>query len=291
MGILLPPLVPEAIPTKDDEIAALKAMLKRAEARAKKAKSRAERAEKKLQDKEELIERYDILLPILLKEVRLCREQVLKLKSEFPEIQADIWQELVKNLLSDFENIPQYRQLARLFSKGSEKAGRPVSPQKLRNELDAEGKAALCGIITRSQKMKQALTLVDAGGKAVSDIKTPVVEQDERRPSPGRKAVEKFRNAPVASTEIPAVCPDYGSADYEVSDVRNQQLREIQVKLNDSIEHLLLEQRNGRCSHCGHVHHYLPADQDLPVAPGRTIGQRTGICQDTTKDFFEIALR
>lgn len=103
----------------------------------------------------------------------------------------------------------------------------------------------------------------------MSDIKTPAVEQYERRPSPGRKAVEKFRNAPVASTEIPAVCPDCGFDDYEVSDVRNQQLREIQVKLNDSIEHLLLEQRNGRCFHCGHVHHYLPADQDLPVAPGR----------------------
>ena len=74
----------------------------------------------------------------------------------------------------------------------------------------------------------------------------------------------------MASTEIPAVCPDCGFDDYEVSDVRNQQLREIQVKLNDSIEQLLLEQRNGRCFHCGHVHHYyLPADQDLPVAPGR----------------------
>ena len=73
----------------------------------------------------------------------------------------------------------------------------------------------------------------------------------------------------MASTEIPAVCPDCGFDDYEVSDVRNQQLREIQVKLNDSIEHLRLEQRNGRGFHCGHVHHYLPADQDLPVAPGR----------------------
>ena len=70
----------------------------------------------------------------------------------------------------------------------------------------------------------------------MSDIKTPAVEQYECRPSPGRKAVEKFRNAPVASTEIPAVCPDCGFDDYEVSDVRNQQLREIQVKLNDSIE-------------------------------------------------------
>ncbi len=70
-------------------------------------------------------------------------------------------------------------------------------------------KAALRGIVTRSQKIHQALTIVDAGGgkaaaeaqpdnaalqaaKAVSDIKTPAVEQDERRPSPGRKAVEKF---------------------------------------------------------------------------------------------------
>ena len=105
-------------------------MLKRAEAR-------AERAEKKLQDKEELIKTYDILLPILLKGVHLCREQILKLKSEFPEVQADIWQEL------------------------------------------------------------------------------------------------------------------------------------------------LLEQRNGRCFHCGHVHHYLPADQDLPVAPGRTIGQKTAIMLGT----------
>ena len=47
----------------------------------------------------------------------------------------------------------------------SEKAGRPVSPQKLRNELDAEMKAALRGIVTRSQKIHQALTIVDAGAK------------------------------------------------------------------------------------------------------------------------------
>ena len=35
------------------------------------------------------------------------------------------------------------------------------------------------------------------------------------------------------------------------------------------------------CFHCGHVHHYLPADQDLPVAPGRTIGQKTAIMLGT----------
>lgn len=210
------------MPTKDDEIAALKAMLKRAEARAKKAKSRAERAEKKLQDKEELIERYDILLPILLKEVRLCREQVLKLKSEFPEIQADIWQELVKNLLSDFENIPQYRQLARLFSKGSEKAGRPVSPQKLRNELDAEGKAALCGIITRSQKMKQALTLVDAGAKPCPTSKHLSSNRTNAGPAPEGRLLKNSGTPPWRALKslrsaLTTVPPTTKSAMFETS--------------------------------------------------------------------------
>ena len=108
-------------------------------------------------------------------------------------------------------------------------------------------------------------------------ISIPIEENGERKPSPGRQAVDKFDDAPEATTEVPSACPDCGSSDYEVSEIRSQQLRALQVEFNNAVDHILVHERHGRCFTCGKVHLILPKNTDVLVAPARTIGQRMAI--------------
>jgi len=122
------------------EIDALKALLKKAQLRAEKAEKKIKQLEKqverkqaasdelqnKLKDREQQIEEYECLIPKLMEFLILCKEHVIQLRNELPEIQQDFWDKLMENFSENWENLPEYRRLARFVLKGSEKTGRPL---------------------------------------------------------------------------------------------------------------------------------------------------------------------
>ena len=315
------------MPTKDQEIAALKALLRQEQERAQKAEKRAEVAEKKIslaekktavaekkaviaekkaviaqkkaviaQKKADIAEKSLILArhisSALVMYLIACRDEVHK-HHDFPEIQGDLWKEVMKEFLSEFENVTSYRVLARYVIKGSEKSGKVASPKALANEIARVDNEVKRSISTASKRIHSAVSITNAAAISASDeelekpenqaaqrianTSIPVEENGERKPSPGRQAVEKFDDAPEATTEVPSACPDCGSADYEVSEIRSQQLRELQMEFNDAVDHILVHERHGRCFACGKVHLILPKNTDIPVAPARTIGQGMAI--------------
>ena len=224
------------MPTKDEEIAALKALLKAAQNRADKAEKRFEAEVKKAKATERKLQAAEKKAEALEKELGFSNslsnallgflvdyeEEILKHVQDLPDIQRDLWEKALKNYLSDYENIPAYRKIARFFLKGSEKAGKTLTPDQVAGEVAATNTEAVRTISTRTRQMRSAVSLVDAGAceaadeqpdeealqtaKSTADFPVPMLENEERKPSPGRKAVEKFRDAPVASPEIPWLC-------------------------------------------------------------------------------------
>ena len=193
---------------------------------------------------------------------------------DFREIQGDLWKEVMKDFLSEFENVTSYRVLARYVIKGSEKSGKTASPKALEKEIAQADNEVTRSMSTASKRIHSAVSVTNAAAISASDeelekpenqaaqrianTSIPVEENGERKPSPGRQAVDKFDDAQEATTEVPSACPDCGSSDYEVSVIRSQQLRELQVEFNDAVEHILVHERHGRCYACGKVHLILP---------------------------------
>mgnify|MGYP005952715873 CR=1 FL=1 len=296
------------------ELDALKQLLKQAQLRAEKAEKKALKAEKKikqlekqverkqaasdelqnkLKDREQQVEEYECLIPKLMEFLILCKEHVIQLRNELPEIQQDFWDKLMENFSENWENLPEYRRFARFVLKGSEKTGRPKSPQQIKKTIADTDRSTRRSISTRSNKFGSVLSVTGRGSalaadkhpdnaalqasKKVADIELPVPEETENKPSPGRQRVKQFQDAPVHPVAAPTTCPDCGSKDYVLSDVREQAIRQMVGWLQNALEHGVLQQRNGRCFSCGKVHHYTSDGQSLPVAPGHTIDQRTAI--------------
>lgn len=302
------------MPTKDEEIAALKALLKstqerankaekklkvaekkadRAERKADLAEKKADMAAKKADETEKNLKLSRELSYWLLIYLDECREEVIQHYPDFPEIQGYLWKKVMINFALDLQNVTSYRTLARLVIKGNEKVGKTIPEKDLPEAVAKTASKMQTSTNTRTRSANPIVSVNTATGKRmaqqqpeipaersvgrIANTWVPVAEGEACKSSPGRQAVEKFKGAPLSLADVPTACPDCGSTDYEISEARTQQLRDIQFEFNDAIEHIVLEQRNGRCFKCGHVHHFLPADKSIPVAPGRTISQNTAI--------------
>ena len=183
-------------PTKDQEIAALKALLRQEQERAQKAEKRAEVAEKKigLAEKKTVIAEKNLILArhissALVMYLIACRDELRK-HPDFPEIQGDLWKEVIKEFLLEFENITSYRVLARYVLKGSEKSGKAASPKALAKEIAQADNEVTRSISTASKRIHSAVSITNAAAISASD---------EELEKPENQAAQRIANISMSS--------------------------------------------------------------------------------------------
>lgn len=115
---------------KDDEIKALKQLLKKAEEKASRAEERLEKERDKrlkveadLEQAKEAVVIMAALFPIMKELSDHCLEMLQQLPPDLPLADIERLLNVMQQAQDDFINLSKYRTIARLFAKGSEKIG------------------------------------------------------------------------------------------------------------------------------------------------------------------------
>lgn len=131
---------------KDDEIKALKQLLKKAEEKAARAEEKLEKerdrrrkAEADRKRAEEFIVVMTALIPVMRALSDQCQEILQQLPPDLPQADVKRLLNVMQETQADFINLSKYNTIVRLFAKGSEKIGRPKKAddfEAARNALD-----------------------------------------------------------------------------------------------------------------------------------------------------------
>ena len=218
---------------------------------------------------------------------------VLKHCNDIPEGVFDQLSKAFVKVHEEFVRCPQHRLIARLF-KTSQSEGVDAKALKKKTDLaEKEIREAHRSIKKRQQLLGDAFrtcgeaaeqlveksagqsSVMVCAAAAIQAVPDP--EQPEFAPLPhkGKQAVEAFQNAPVQETDALAHCPHCGSDHLTQGTEYAQSLRKLSVRLDSLADLIAQNAHHVYCEHCGTVS--LVTGGEVPVAPGRTIGQSLAV--------------
>ena len=153
---------------KDDEIQALKQLLKKAEEKAARAeeklgkeRDKRRKAEADLKNAKETVVTMAALFPIMKALSDHCLEILQQLPPDLPLADTERLINVLQEAREDFINLSKYHTIARLFTKGSEKIGRPKKVDNFETARDALDKA-LRNLKKRQEKLLSADAVIDS---------------------------------------------------------------------------------------------------------------------------------
>lgn len=281
---------------KDDEIKALKQLLKKAEEKAARAEEKLEKerdrrrkAEADRKRAEEFIVVMTALIPVMKALSDQCQEILQQLPPDLPQADVKRLLNVMQETQADFINLSKYHTIVRLFAKGSEKIGRPKKTddfEAARNALDK----AVRNLKKRQQELQALMKASSEAAKeayaeqpdnealkAAADIAEtpePEVREFEHLPSPGRQLLEAKQKGDFDSDEpleIPGECPHCGHSNLITGAEIKSTLRHFETSINKLSQLIQLKSQHCYCQTCGQA--FCVCGRDVPVKPGREMGQ------------------
>lgn len=281
---------------KDDEIKALKQLLKKAEEKAARAEERLEKERDKrlkveadLEQAKEAVVIMAALFPIMKELSDHCLEMLQQLPPDLPLADIERLLNVMQQAQDDFINLSKYRTIARLFAKGSEKIGHSKKADDFESARTAVNKA-MRNLKERQEKLR---ALIDANAEAareasaeqpdnealkaaadIAETPDPEVQEFERQPSPGRQVLGAKQKADFTSDEtleIPSECPHCGHANLKTGAEITSTLRHFETSINKLSQLIQLKSQHCYCQTCGQA--FCVCGKDIPVKPGREMGQ------------------
>ena len=281
---------------KDDEIKALKQLLKKAEEKAARAeeklgkeRDKRRKAEADLENAKEAVVTMAALFPIMKALSDHCLEILQQLPPDLPLADIERLLNVMRETQDDFINLSKYHTIARLFTKGSEKIGRSKKTDDFETARDALNKTIRA--LAARQKKLQALINANAEAakeasaeqpdndalKAAADIAEtpdPKVREFEHLPSSGRQVLGGKQKEDFVSNEaleIPSECPHCGHANLKTGAEIISTLRHFETSINKLSQLIQLKSQHCYCQSCGQA--FCVCGKDVPVKPGREMGQ------------------
>ena len=274
---------------KDDEIKALKQLLKKAEEKAARAEEKLEKERDRRRKAEEFIVVMTALIPVMKALSDQCQEILQQLPPDLPQADVKRLLNVMQETQADFINLSKYHTIVRLFAKGAEKIGRPKKAddfEAARNALDKAVRnlkkrqqelQALMKASSRAAKEAYAEQPDNEALKAAADIAEtpePEVREFERLPSPGRQLLEAKQKGGFDSDEpleIPGECPHCGHSNLITGAEIKSTLRHFETSINKLSQLIQLKSQHCYCQTCGQA--FCVCGRDVPVKPGREMGQ------------------
>lgn len=274
---------------KDDEIKALKQLLKKAEEKAARAEEKLEKERDRRRKAEEFIVVMTALIPVMKALSDQCQEILQQLPPDLPQADVKRLLNVMQETQADFINLSKYHTIVRLFAKGSEKIGRPKKAddfEAARNALDKAVRnlkkrqqelQALMKASSKAAKEAYAEQPDNEALKAAADIAEtpdPEVREFERLPSPGRQLLEAKQKGDFDSDEpleIPGECPHCGHSNLITGAEIKSTLRHFETSINKLSQLIQLKNQHCYCQTCGQA--FCVCGRDVPVKPGREMGQ------------------
>ena len=274
---------------KDDEIKALKQLLKKAEEKAARAEEKLEKERDRRRKAEEFIVVMTALIPVMKALSDQCQEILQQLPPDLPQADVKRLLNVMQETQADFINLSKYHTIVRLFAKGAEKIGRPKKAddfEAARNALDKAVRnlkkrqqelQALMKASSKAAKEAYAEQPDNEALKAAADIAEtpdPEVREFEHLPSPGRQLLEAKQKGGFDSDEpleIPGECPHCGHSNLITGAEIKSTLRHFETSINKLSQLIQLKSQHCYCQTCGQA--FCVCGRDVPVKPGREMGQ------------------
>lgn len=273
-----------------------------AEQQAKEAEQHAKEAEQQAKEAAELNAHYNYCFPIaynfLVRCIKLSEEDA----NELFEVRKEHAESLAARTAEDLENSAHFRVLKCFHSWGcgkSEKPRRhnksnknktsgkkndndkPAKPDDLVNDATPKNRSA-----NRADKMMDAAAAAEkaaqeeaekhpedaklAAARDIADLRKPVIQEEERKKSPGRQKVEATQDALQPSATTPSVCKFCGSSDIVYGAKYFESLRDFKESVMNLAAFTMPEHRAVHCNACGRSWEHI--DGEVGVSPHRTVG-------------------
>ena len=157
---------------KDDEIKALKQLLKKAEEKAARAEEKLEKerdrrrkAEADRKRAEEFIVVMTALIPVMRALSDQCQEILQQLPPDLPQADVKRLLNVMQETQADFINLSKYNTIVRLFAKGAEKIGRP----KKADDFEAARNALDKAVRNLKKRQQELQALMQASSEAAKE--------------------------------------------------------------------------------------------------------------------------
>ncbi len=150
---------------KDDEIKALKQLLKKAEEKAARAEEKLEKERDRRRKAEEFIVVMTALIPVMKALSDQCQEILQQLPPDLPQADVKRLLNVMQETQADFINLSKYHTIVRLFAKGSEKIGRP----KKANDFEAARNALDKAVRNLKKRQQELQALMQASSEAAKE--------------------------------------------------------------------------------------------------------------------------
>lgn len=265
---------------------------RKAEERASRAEQRALVAEQRAKEAEEMNSHYNHCFPIaynfLIRCIKLSDEDA----SELLAVRKDKTESLATRAAEDLENSAHFRVLKCFYGWGAGKSEKPRrhnkgkkrrksnKPDDLVNEVRPKNRSA-----NRADKMMDAAAAAEkaaqeeaekhpddaklAAASDIANLRQPVIQEEERKKSPGRQKVDAAQDALQPPATTPSVCKFCGSADIVVGKPYTECLRNLDTSLADLATFTMPKHHAVHCNACGRSWEHI--DGEVAVSPHRTV--------------------
>ena len=271
-----------------------------AQKKAADAERKAADAEEKAKGFEEDAKKYRALKPL----IEYARENytdlladvtagILKHCNDIPDSVNDQLSQAFVKAHEEFARCPQYRLITRLLKPSRSESIDSKALKKKTELAENETRKAERNIKNRQRRLGEALRTCGEAAeqlvrkapeqssamvRAAAAIQAvPDPEQPEFSPLPlkGKQTVEAFQTAQHQDAGEIKHCPHCGSDHLMQGQEYAQSLRKLSVRLDSLADLVVQNAHHVYCDRCGTVS--LVTGSEVPVAPGRTIGQSLAV--------------